>query len=286
MPVAIVTDTTHYLPRELAAAHGLHEVSLYVRWDDALEREAEMPDFDAFYARLRTGRALPTTSQPSVGDFLAVYEPLLDAGHDIVSIHLAAGLSGTWESARQARATLAHSGDARVEVIDSATACGGMGMVVLAAARAASAGADLAGVVAATRAAREAMRMWFCIDTLEFLRRGGRVGKAQAWVGGALKIKPILSVESEITPVERVRTSARAFARMVDYLAALHADGHDAWVVQHIQSVDAAERLVEHGREIFGTEPLFVSEVGPVIGAHVGPGLVGVGGIPGGLTAP
>src|ERR1700704_2194231 len=104
---------------------------------------------------------------------------------------------------------------------------------------------------------------------MEFLRRGGRVGPARAWLGSTLKIKPILSVESEITPVERVRTSARAFQRMCEYLEERRDDGADGWVIQHIQAPDQAAALVERGREIFGSEPLWVSEVGPVIGAHV-----------------
>jgi fatty acid-binding protein DegV len=112
------------------------------------------------------------------------------------------------------------------------------------------------------------------------------VGQAQAWVGGALKVKPILSLESEIVPVERVRTSGRAFERMVEYLASLRDDGRDGWVVQHIRAHEQAERLVERGRELFGSEPLWVSEVGPVIGAHVGPGLIGVGGLPRTLVEP
>ena len=285
MPVAIVTDTTHYLPAAFAAEHGLHLVSLYVRFGDTLERESEMPDFDAFYERLRQAKDLPTTSQPSIGDFLAVYEPLLEAGQDIVSIHLSAGISGTYDGALQAKADLESRGySGRIEVLDSATACGGMGLVAIAAAARARAGGGLAEVVAHARAARDELKIWFAVDSLEYLRRGGRVGAAQAWLGGALKIKPILSLESEITPVERVRTSGKAFERMVDYLRSRHEDGADAWVVQHIQAADVAERLVERGREIYGTEPFFVSEVGPVIGAHTGPGLVGVGGIPLSLT--
>jgi DegV family protein with EDD domain len=126
--------------------------------------------------------------------------------------------------------------------------------------------------------------MWFCVDTLEFLRRGGRVGAAQAWVGSTLKVKPILTLEAEVTPVERVRTAGRAFERMVDYMRSRCDDGADGWVVQHIQAPDQAERLVERGREMFGCEPLFVSEIGPVIGTHVGPGLIGVGGVPAALV--
>jgi len=122
--------------------------------------------------------------------------------------------------------------------------------------------------------------MWFAIDTLEFLRRGGRIGGAQAWLGSTLKIKPILTVESQITPIERVRTSKRAFERMVDLLRARADEGADGWMVQHIQAPTEAAELVSRGKEIFGCEPVTFSEIGPVIGAHVGPGLLGVGGIP------
>jgi DegV family protein with EDD domain len=280
-PVAVVADTTSYLPRELADSEGIHQVSLYVGWQGHPQREIDLDGFDAFYERLRTDPDLPTTSQPSIGDFLAVWEPLLKDGHDIVSIHLAGGISGTCESARQAHGLLAERGLAeRVEVIDGETACGGLGLVLLAAAAAARGGADKDTVGARAREARKALKIWFCVDTLEFLRRGGRVGKAQAWLGGTLKIKPILSLEYEITPVERVRTAKRAFERMVQYAQELQADGADAWVVQHIQAHEQAERLIERCREIFGSEPLFTSEVGPVIGTYTGPGLLGVGGIP------
>ncbi|HET6447617.1 MAG TPA: DegV family protein [Conexibacter sp.] len=278
--VAVVTDTCHYLPRQLVAARGIHEVSLYVHWDSREDREAELPDFDAYYEHLSDAKQLPTTSQPSIGDFLAVYEPLLAEGREIVSIHLSGAISGTFASAEQARDQLAGRGRDRIHVVDSQSACGGQGLVVLAAHAAAAHGATAQEVVAHAREARAALQMWFAVDTLEYLRRGGRIGSAQAWLGSALKIKPILTLEEEITPVERVRTSGRAFERMVDYMKARQADGADAWVVQHIQAHAEAARLVERGREIFGSDPSFVSEIGPVIGTHVGPGLLGVGGVP------
>jgi len=275
--VAIVTDTTHYLPRELVERHEIHEVSLYVNWPDQQQRESEMPSFDAFYERLRAARDLPTTSQPSVGDFLAVYQPLLAEGKDIISIHLSGGISGTVESARQA-AEQCPAG--RVQVLDSTTACGGLGLMALAAANGAREGIGVEACLARAREARERLTLWFAIDTLEYLVRGGRIGKAQGMVGSALKIKPILSVQSDIVPIERVRTSGRAFDRLVEMFRTLKADGVDGWVVQHIQAPDVAARMVDAGREIFGTEPVFVSEIGPVIGAHVGPGLIGGGGVP------
>jgi DegV family protein with EDD domain len=279
--VAVVSDSTHYLPRSLAQEQGIEQVSLYVGWGGEAERELEMKGFDDFYARLASDPQLPSTSQPSIGDFLAVWEPLLESGRDVVSIHLAGGISGTVEAARQAHALLAEKGlGERVEVIDGETGCGGLGMLLLAAAAAARAGGDREAVAARVREAREALRIWFCVDTLEYLRRGGRIGKAQAWLGGTLKIKPILSLEYEIVPVERVRTAGRAFERMVAYAQELHDGGADGWVIQHIQAPAQCERLIERGREIFDSEPLFASEVGPVIGTYTGPGLVGVGGIP------
>jgi DegV family protein with EDD domain len=285
-PVAVVTDTTSYLPRELADREGIRQVSLYVGWQDNPQREIELDGFDTFYERLRTDPSLPTTSQPSIGDFLAVWEPLLDAGHDIVSVHLAGGISGTCESARQARGLLAERGlGERVEVLDGETACGGLGLLLLAASAAARSGADREAVATRVREAREALKIWFCLDTLEYLRRGGRVGKAQAWIGGTLKIKPILSLEYEITPVERVRTAKRAFERMVQYAHELQDGGSDRWVVQHIQAPEQAERLIDRCRDIFGSEPIFTSEVGPVIGTYTGPGLLGVGALPNALVS-
>jgi DegV family protein with EDD domain len=118
------------------------------------------------------------------------------------------------------------------------------------------------------------------VDTLEYLRRGGRIGPASAWLGSALKIKPILTLDKEITPIERVRTGGKAMRRLLDYMEQLHADGGDGWVVQHVQAPEEAQQLIEATRTMTGRDPVFVSEVGPVIGAHVGPGLLGIGGIP------
>src|ERR1700742_2618327 len=279
MPVAIVSDTCHYLPAELAQEQGIHQVSLYVHWPEGAEREADISDYDEYYRRLGSGGALPTTPQPSIGDFLAVYEPLLERGDEVVSVHLAGGMSGTVRAAEQARDQLGERA-ARVHVVDSATACGGEGLVVLAAVAGARAGADGAAVAERAREARAGLKMWFSIDTLEYLRRGGRIAGAQAWLGSALKIKPILTVESEIPPVERVRTSRRAFERMVDLLRERAAAGADAWMVQHIQAPEEAKELAARGTEVFGVPPRVISEIGPVIGTHVGPGLLGVGGLP------
>lgn len=285
---AIVCDTTAYLPDELIAANGIERISLYVSLGDDQRKEIEITDYSAFFERLRSTEDGATTSQPSAGDFAAVYGPLLDEGREIVSIHLSAGISGTYESALTARGQLIDEGRGgeRIHVIDSRTACGGMGILVLAAAAGAEAGEDAEAIVARVAAVREPLRTWFAIDTLEYLRRGGRIGAARAWLGSALQIKPILTIEQEITPVERVRTRRRVFERLVRYAEELREAGCDAWIVQHIQDPENAQRLVERCREVIGNDPVMVSEVGPVIGAHTGPGLLGVGGVPAKLLKP
>jgi len=286
--VAVVTDTTGYLPAEIVAENQISLVSLYVNFGgERTVREADIADYDVFYEELRHADPLPTTSQPAVGDFLAVYEPLLDAGKHIVSVHISGGLSGTCEAARQAVEAIERDGrgQGRVRVFDSRTGAGGTGLVTLAAARAAARGGDLDAVEQAAGEARDDLGLWFAIDTLEYLRRGGRIGGASAWIGSALKIKPILSVESEMVPIERVRTAGKAFDRMVAFARERKAANSDAWVVQHIQSPDQAQRLADACREVLGNEPVWVGEVGPVLGVHTGPGLLGFGGIKPALLA-
>ncbi len=261
-------------------------MSLYVHSGGRAERELACTDYDAFYGALAHGGSLPSTSQPSIGDFVAAYEPLLEHGSDVVSIHLSGGLSGTPEAARQAKAMLEEQGaPGRIEVLDSQSACGGSAAWCWRRLRRRAAAATRQAVLERAERRAQAMRLWFCLDTLEYLQRGGRIGRAAAWIGGALQIKPILSVESEITPVERVRTAGRGFERMVEYMRELRESGSDAWVVQHVQAPERAAALADRGRELFGSEPVWVSEIGPVIGTYTGPGLLGVGGLPASLLA-
>jgi fatty acid kinase fatty acid binding subunit len=286
---AVVTDSTAYLPPEMAAGNSIGVVSLYVNFaGDRTERETDlMQDLDTLYDELRSAEQWPTTSQPSVGDFVTAYEPLLADGGEVVSIHISDGISGTVGSARQAAELLEKEGKGgeRIRVVNSQSSAGGLGMIVLGAARVAQRDQDADAVVARAEEARESLKMWFAVDTLEFLKRSGRIGAASAWIGSTLKIKPILTLEQEITPVERVRTSSRAFERMVAYAEERHQAGADAWVVQHIQSRDEAERLAERCRQVFERDPVFVSEIGPVLGVHTGPGLLGVGGVAPGVLS-
>ena len=278
----VVCDTTAYLPAEILAERGIHLISLYVGLEGELEPESGISDLDEFYERLRTSGSKVTTSQPSVGDFVEVYEPLLAADKDVVSLHIAGDISGTCEAAEQARNRLAEEGKGgeRIRVYDSRTSAAGLGLCVLAASAAADSGAGGDEVLRKAVDAREVFKMWFALDTLEYLRRGDRIGKARGWLGSTLRIKPILTFEAEITPVERVRTRSKALQRLRAYAGQRHEAGADAWVVQYIQDRDTADEFAEECREIFGREPVYMSEVGPVLGAHLGPGMLGVGSIP------
>ncbi len=285
---AVVCDTTAYLPCDLVKERGIETISLYVSVDGQQERELDISDYAGFYERLRASESGATTSQPSIGDFISTYEPLLDDGKEIVSIHISAGISGTFEAANQARQRLIEEdrGGDRIHVLDSRSAAGGMGLAVLGASAAAIEGGDASACLARAEKTRQELKMWFAIDTLEYLRRGGRIGGARAWIGSALKIKPILTLEEEITPVERVRTRARSLERLRGYARQRHEQGADGWVVQYIQDEETAAGLMDDAREIFGCEPVFTSEIGAVLGAHVGPGLLGIGSVPTELVTP
>jgi DegV family protein with EDD domain len=286
MAVRIVGDSTSYLTPAQIAEYGITEVSLAVVWNDRSVPELSITDLDAFYDELRDMKELPGTSQPSIGEFLEAFEPIIAAGDDIVSLHFSSGISGTYESAVQAKQQLERDGvdPTRVTVIDTGSACGGYGMVLLAAAAAAAHGVGHGDVVAAAVKMMDGLNFWFAIDTLEYLRRGGRVGGAAAFVGGAIKIKPILTVTREgIVPVERVRTESRVLARIGD-LAQEHIPEGGDYIVQHVQAPERAQRVLDDLASRFGSGPkTHPGEIGPVIGAHVGPGLIGVGVFPDGL---
>src|SRR3954463_2602201 len=201
--VEVVTDSTAYLPAELIERHGLHVVPLYVVFGgDRTVRETDITDYPAFFDELRAAESLPTTSQPSVGDFVSVYEPLLAAGNDVISIHISGGLSGTPEPARQAAEALEREGKGgeRVRVVDSTTAAGGLGLLTIAPTRASAGGAGLDELVELVNEARSELKMWFAIDTLEFLKRGGRIGAASAWIGSTPENKTNLSRGRPHTP--------------------------------------------------------------------------------------
>lgn len=286
MAVRIVGDSTSYLQKSQLAEYGITEVSLSVVWNDESKYELEIDDLDSFYDELRAMKNLPGTSQPSIGQFLDVYRPIVEAGDDVVSLHFSSGISGTYGSADQAREQLEREGvePGRVTVIDTGSACGGYGVILLAAAAAAKRGAGRDEVIAVQEQMSAGLSFWFAIDTLEFLRRGGRIGAVASIVGGAIKIKPILTVNSDgIQPVEKVRTEARVLNRIAE-LGEQNIPLRGDYIVQHVQAPERAQKVIDDLTQRLGKPPAFVpGEIGPVIGAHVGPGLIGVGVFPSGL---
>jgi DegV family protein with EDD domain len=277
--VAVVSDSNAYLPTQLAEANGLTMLQQYVCFADGRRVQEDQVDLDSFFEEMRSAEELPTTSHPTAEDFNPVYEELLKSAEAIVSVHSSGQLSRTVGAAAEAAEHL--DATDRIHVVDSQSAGGGLGVIALAAARRAAAGESAERVVATAEEARAELKMWFAIDSLEFLRRSGRIGAASAWIGSTLRVKPILTIDSgQMMPVERVRTSERAFERLVDYARQRHASGADAWVVQHVRSPEMADQLVDRAREVFETEPVFCSEIGAVVGAHTGPGLLGIGGLP------
>jgi DegV family protein with EDD domain len=281
--VAVVTDSTGYLPAALVDSLDITVVSLYYDVGAGWLRESEFDgDVGRFYAELDVSKSVATTSPPTVEDFVVVFERLLQQHSAVVSVLISSGISETCSIARQAAAKLEDDGGERVVVIDSAGAAGQLGVQALAAARGAAArGAGLQGVIEQARRARQEVRQWFLVDTLEYLRRGGRIGGAAAWLGSALDLKPILMMESELKAVERVRTRRRAVERLVELMRQRRAVGADRWFVQHTAAHEDAQRLAERLAELFGTEPEFISELGPVLATHLGPGALVAGGLPG-----
>jgi DegV family protein with EDD domain len=274
--VAVITDSTAYLPNELVEGYGIHVVPLYVVLAGRSGREGEDIGCDDVARALSVRGQRVSTSRPTPGDFVAAYRHALDAGADqLVSIHLSAELSGTWDAARLAASQV---GEHLVTVVDSRSAAMGSGFAVLAAARSAAAGADAGAVAEAARQMAAATRTIFVVDTLEHLRRGGRIGSAAAVVGSALAVKPVLHVQDgRVVPLEKVRTSARAIHRLVQRAVDTAGETPVSVAVHHLAAPERAERLAAELRErIPALRELHLSELGAAIGAHVGPGAVGV----------
>lgn len=273
--VAVVTDSTAYLPQGVAASHGVGVVPLHVVLGSRTGTEgAEVSPQDVASA-LAERRLQVSTSRPTPGELAAAYRA---AGAScIVSVHLSADLSGTYDAAVLAAADVESDG-IEVRVVDSKTIAMGLGFAVLSAARAARAGGSVDEVEAAARATAGATDVLFYVDTLEHLRRGGRIGAAAALLGTALAVKPLLHVAGgRIAPLEKVRTASKALARLEELAAERAGEAPVDAAVHHLAAADKAaalgERLV---LRIPGLESVHVSEVGAVVGAHVGPGLLGV----------
>jgi DegV family protein with EDD domain len=275
MPVAVVTDSTAYLPAELSGMYDLTVVPLTVVIDDVPGIEgSEITPMDV--ARALQARSSVSTSRPSPAQFVEAYRKLLDAGADgIVSVHLSSRLSGTYDAACLAAAEV---GDL-VQVVDSSTTAMGLGFVALGATTAAAEGGTLAAVRQAAVAHSAQVSTLFYVDTLEFLRRGGRIGAASALLGTALSVKPILHVvDGSIVVRDKVRTAGRALARLVDLAVEASGTGTVDIAVHHLGAPDRAAALADAVTMRLGDRlrDCYITEIGAVVAAHVGPGVAGV----------
>ncbi|HVD49512.1 MAG TPA: DegV family protein [Gaiellaceae bacterium] len=271
---AIVVDSTADFPEAPQRFPNWRVVPLYVRFGEESYRDYVELEPEEFYARLRTASETPTTSQPTPGDFLATYEEL--GGYErILSLHIAAKLSGTIESARAAAQVL---GGDRVRAIDSQSASAAIAMLGLAIQRRLERGTSDEEVDTLVERYRRETGLLFTVDTLEYLARGGRIGRARAWAGELLNIKPILSIrDGEVLPVKRVRGNRKAF---LEFASAFEAATSDVPTLRagiaHAEAPERAEALVELvGRSRPQAEIELVTTLGPVVGAHAGPGTVG-----------
>ena len=271
--VAIVTDSTADLPPELTMSRAITVVPLTLNFDGQSLLDGVDIRPGEFYRRLHSITTHPTTSQPSPGRFAEVYSSLL-AHHDaVVSIHISQKLSGTYESARQAAGM---TDPQRVRVIDSELVSMSLGLITLAASSLAAGGATAETIVAKVIDMRASVQTYFSVSTLEFLRRGGRIGRASALLGSVLQVKPVLCIrDGLVTPLERVRTFERALNRVVELTREVDRGHGVCVIVGHADAEADAERI---GRELDSiAETLMIQPLGPVVGAHAGPGVVGVG---------
>jgi DegV family protein with EDD domain len=274
--VAVVTDSTAYLPAALVAEHGLTVVPLQVVVGGrSLAEGIEVTSREV--AEALEQRQPVTTSRPAPATFVSIYRELAAAGATaVVSVHLSGDLSGTVEAARAAAAQV--RGDVEVRVVDSRHLAMALGYAAIAASRVAAGGAGAAEVAESAQRTAFASSAWFYVDTLEYLRRGGRIGAATAMVGSALSVKPLLHVvDGRLEPFDRVRTASRALARLEEVVVEEAGSGAVNAAVQHVAAADRAAELADRlRRRLPGVRELVVGEVGAVVGAHVGPGMLGV----------
>jgi DegV family protein with EDD domain len=274
--VAVVTDSTAYLPAALVTEHGLTVVPLQVVVGGRSAAEGVEVTTEEVAQALRERRPV-TTSRPAPATFAQTYRDLAARGATgIVSVHLSGDLSGTVGSARTAAAEVADA--VEVKVVDSRHLGMALGYAAIAAARVVAGGASLAEAAERAQRTAYAASTWFYVDTLEYLRRGGRISAATAMVGSALSVKPLLHVaDGRIEPLDRVRTSSRALARLEELVVEESGSRSVDVAVQHLAAADRAEQLAERlRRRLPGAREFVVGEVGAVVGAHVGPGMLGV----------
>ena len=277
--VVIVTDSTTNIPVDLLAEFPIRVIPLHLIWGDETLKDGVDIHPVEFYTRLKTAKMMPSTSQATPAEFKQLYVQCLDEGYDILSIHISAKLSGTMDSATQAQQSLKGK---HIELVDSQSTSMAMGFQVLAAARVAAMGASLHDCKAVAEKARQQTGVYFALNTLEFLKRGGRIGGAAAFLGTALNLKPLLELrDGQIEAVERVRTFSKTLDRLLDLVGAklVNESGPVRLCAIHGNSPDEARQLLDSAIQRFDTSLVseaVLTDISPVIGTHAGPGALGL----------
>lgn len=274
---AIVTDSTSYIPSDLAAKYGITITPQVLIWEDKTYRDGVDIQPTEFYARLKTAKAMPSTSQVSPATMQEVFQGLVDKDLSVLGIFISSKLSGTLQSAIQAKDMMGAAGG-KVTLVDSQSTAMALGFQALAAARAMEAGASLEDCADMASKAHERSGVFFAVDTLEFLHRGGRIGGAQRFIGSALNLKPILAViGGKVEGVERIRTKSKAHDRVLELVAEkVKGKSNVRLATLHANSAEDAKNLLERAKaDLSPVEALF-TEVSPVVGTHAGPGTVGL----------
>jgi DegV family protein with EDD domain len=273
--VVVVTDSTAYLPQDLVRRFGIQVAPLSVIWEGKTLRDGVDITPAEFYAKLKTSKTIPTTAQTTPEEFVEIFSPILSGGNSVLGIFISSKLSGTVDSAVQAKRTMPA---APIEIVDSFSSAMALGFVALAAARAVQSNASLAEAAEIARKAAECSSAVFVVDTLEFLHRGGRIGGAKRFLGTALNLKPLLELrDGKVEALESVRTKGKATERMLDVIEERIAGRRPIRISPlHAAAPEEAKALMKAAEARFHPEECILSEVSPAIGTHVGPGTIGV----------
>lgn len=278
--IRVVTDSVADIPPKLAEELAITIVPFYVRFDDEVYRDGVDMSTEEFYRKLTSNRRLPVSSTPSPGEIAEVYDRLAEETDEILSIHVSSKLTATYEVALQAQEQMKRRGKCRIELIDSQSGAMGEGLVVITAAREAQTGASLDRVADLARKAVLRSHVRMCFDTLEYLRKGGRIGRAQALLGSVLRVNPIVGVkDGEVHPFGRERSRAKAIDRLFDFVRSLPSVRELA--VEHATTPDEAEVLADRLGVLFPRERIYISTVAPAVGVHVGPRVIAVSALEG-----
>jgi len=274
---AIVTDSTSYIPKDLLAKHNITVAPQVLIWGEQTLNDGVDIQPQEFYARIKTAKVMPTTSQVAIVTMQAIFTDLIEKGFDVLGVFISSKLSGTMQSAIQGREALSKGQD-KVHLVDSQSTAMAMGFQALAAARAAEGGASVTEAKAVAEKARDHTGVFFAVDTLEFLHRGGRIGGAQRFIGTALNMKPVLALkDGRVEAVERIRTKSKAVERVLELVAEQTKGKASIRLASlHANAPDEARALLDRAtRELGAVESVF-TEVSPVVGNHAGPGTVGL----------